>query len=114
MTAQPRLSHLVLAGDISVLRRLHGMLERGTIVERDEFKDMMRAAFHYSQLDYKLLADDLGYSSSAVYRWVEGGTAPHPGLWPRVIEWVMRAIEQKVDHLESEVVDSNGSELAPS
>jgi hypothetical protein len=61
---------LVSEGEISILRRLHGMLENKPIEERLQFSDLMNAAFKLCKLDYAALADELGYSPSAVYRWV--------------------------------------------
>ena len=82
--------------EISVLRQLHGMLENDPVKTREQFTDLMKAAFQYGKLDAKLLSDDLGYSASTVYRWIEGLSAPHKSLWPTIVEWTMRAMEKKV------------------
>jgi predicted DNA-binding transcriptional regulator AlpA len=82
--------------EVSILRRLHGMLEHRTIENREQFSDLMNAAFKQCSLEYVSLADDLGYSRSAVYRWVEGVTAPHKTLWPKIVTWIMKSIEIKI------------------
>ena len=83
-------------GEVSILRRLHGMLEHKAIENREQFSDLMNAAFKRCSLEYVSLADDLGYSRSAVYRWVEGVTAPHKTLWPKIVAWIMKSIEVKI------------------
>jgi len=87
---------MVTTSKLGVLSRLHGMLEFDQIDSRERFADLMRASFEQCELDPKALSDDLGYSFSAVYRWIEGKTAPHPSLWPRIVSWIMTVIERKI------------------
>jgi hypothetical protein len=82
-------------GEIAVLRRLHGILEKGAVENRDQFSDLMKAAFKNCRLEYIALADDLGYSAISVHRWIEGISAPHKSLWPLIIEWIMKEIEER-------------------
>ena len=96
MSGAGRFTKEMVAGEIRVLRRLHGMLENDPIETRGQFGDLMRAAFGLGRLDPRQLSDDLGYSISAVYRWVDGRTAPHSSLWPRIVIWVREAIEKRV------------------
>ena len=100
MSAALRFTGLMVSNEISVLRRLHGMLETGAVEDRAQFNDLMCAAFVHGKLDYKKLSNDLGYSGSSVHRWIDGKSAPHPSVWPQVIEWVMTAIDEKIDHYE--------------
>ena|ERR1041385_8852695 len=93
---------LVSEGELTVLRRLHGMLEGKPIEEREQFSDLMNAAFKWCSLEYAALADDLGYSPSSVYRWVEGTSAPHKSLWPSIVSWIMKAIEERVQTIQQE------------
>jgi len=86
-------------GEVSILRRLHGMLENKAIEDREQFSDLMNAAFKWCTLEYGLLANELGYSQSSVYRWVEGLTAPHKSLWPKIVTWIMKAIEAKIENI---------------
>lgn len=76
----------------NLLSRLHAMLEFDEIRSREQFADLMKVAFAQDRLDGRALSDDLGYSFSTVYRWIEGRTAPHPSLWPRITEWVSAGI----------------------
>lgn len=96
MSAAGPLTAMVKTTEIGILRRLHGMLEFDPIDSRERFGDMMKAAFDHCKLDARALSDDLGYTFSAVYRWIEGRTAPHPSLWPTVVAWVMRALEARI------------------
>jgi rhamnogalacturonyl hydrolase YesR len=93
----------MVRNEINALRRLHGMLEHDRVNSREEFRDMMTAAFMHGRLELRGLSDDLGFSFSAVFRWLEGKSAPHPSLWPRVVEWVMGALARKIKALELEV-----------
>ena len=91
---------MLVTSELGVLRRLHGMLEFDPINTRERFGDLMRAAFEHCKLDPRALADDLGYSLSAVYRWIDGRTAPHASLWPTIVGWIMHAIERKIASAE--------------
>jgi hypothetical protein len=104
--AQP-FTGMMLDSEISVLRRIHGMLEHDPIATRDEFADLMKAAFQRMRFDARKLADDLGYSISAVYRWIDGTSAPHPSVWPTIVRWIMRAIVSRIH--ESEKCDDFAS-----
>lgn len=104
--AQPFTS-MMLDSEISVLRRIHAMLEHDAVASRDEFADLMQAAFQRMRFDPRRLSDDLGYSISAVYRWIDGTSAPHPSLWPTVVQWIMTAIVTRIGEVE------NVEELAP-
>ena len=90
---------LMVKSEIKVLTQLHGILEREPIRDRSQFGDLMNAAFERGRLDARVLADELGYNISAVYRWIEGRSAPHKSLWPRIVQWITSAIEQRIaDH----------------
>ncbi len=102
MSARMPFTELMVSNEIHVLRCLHGMLENDPIESRAQFNDLMKAAFVYGKLDPKLLSDDLGYSASTVYRWIDGHSAPHPSLWPRISEWVKAAIESKIVAFEKQ------------
>lgn len=108
MSALRPYTHLMLSGELSILRCLHGMIENDAIETRDEFGDLMKAAFEHGRLDPRALADDLGYSISTVYRWIEARSAPHPSLWPRVVEWTLGALSAKIaDH---DLADANAAD----
>jgi predicted DNA-binding transcriptional regulator AlpA len=99
--AQP-FTAMVVTSELGVLRRLHGMLEFDPIDSRERFGDLMKAAFNHCDLDARALSDDLGYSFSAVYRWIEGRTAPHQSLWPTIVAWIMRALEARITAAEQQ------------
>ncbi len=44
-----------------------------------------------------MLSDELGYSYSTVHRWIDGRTAPHPSVWPRVTQWIADAIKSRIE-----------------
>jgi predicted DNA-binding transcriptional regulator AlpA len=98
---------LVQKDKLSTLRRLHGMLENKDIEDREQFSDLMNAAFNSCGLEYTKLSDDLGYSRSAVYRWTEGDSAPHKSLWPKIVTWIMDSIEIKIEEIESSLFSEN-------
>lgn len=106
---QPRNKKLftswMVSQEIHVLRHLHGMLENDRIARREDFTDLMVAAFHHGKLEPRALADDLAHSISAVYRWIEGSSAPHPSLWPTIVQWIMSAIKKRIDEIEECGVD---------
>lgn len=56
----------------------------------DDFLDLMTASFGEGRLSLRNLADDLGFGFSTVARWRGGRSAPHPSLWPRIEEWIIK------------------------
>jgi hypothetical protein len=81
------------------------MLESDRVSSREQFGDLMKAAFEHCHLDVRRMSDDLGFSGSTVYCWVEGRTAPHPSLWPLITDWVAKAIKSRIDAIaEAEAV----------
>ena len=96
MQVASRFTSMMVDSEVVVLRRLHGMLESDVVDTRDAFSDLMKAAFEHGRLDARALSDDLGYSFTTVYRWIEGRNAPHPSLWPCIIAWIMKAIDAKI------------------
>ncbi len=85
-----------------MMTRMHAMLEHDGVRDRDEFADMMEAAMQAGRLDPRALANDLGYSLSSVYRWVDGSSAPHPSTWPRVVDWVVAGLARRIGDLEAQ------------
>jgi hypothetical protein len=79
------------------------MLEHDGINTREEFRDMMTAAFECGGLELRNLSDGLGFSFSTVFRWQEGRSAPHQSLWPRIVEWVMSALTHKIHEAEKKL-----------
>lgn len=112
MTSTRPLTALMLSNEINALRRLHGMLEHDQVNSRAEFGDMMIAAFTHGRLELRELSDDLGFSFSTVFRWIEGRSAPHPSLWPRIIEWVMAALDRKIQAAERQMQEISEPEFA--
>ncbi|MGA9580690.1 MAG: hypothetical protein WBR13_01815 [Allosphingosinicella sp.] len=93
--------------ELNLLSRLHSMLESDQIGSRDQFGDLMKAAFEHCRLDPRALSDDMGYSFSTIYRWIDGRTAPHPSLWPRITAWIVDAIKARIDTArQSELVEA--------
>jgi transcriptional regulator with XRE-family HTH domain len=93
----------MMDSEISSLRRLHGMLESDGVKTRDQFQDMMTAAFGHGGLELRSLADELGYSFSTVFRWHEGRSAPHPSLWPRIVACILAALKVRIEELEQDL-----------
>ena len=88
---------MAVDSELNLLCRLHAMLESDAIVSRAQFGDLMKVAFDHCRLDARKLSDELGYSFSTVYRWIEGRTAPHPSLWPRITGWIADALKARID-----------------
>ena len=103
MSVARPLTGLMVKTEVNALRRLHGMLEHDGVRTREQFRDMMVAAFTHGRLELRELADDLGYSFSTVFRWLEGRSAPHASLWPRIVMWVMEALNRKIAAIEREM-----------
>lgn len=99
------LTDLMVRTEINALRRLHGMLEHDGIKSREQFRDMMSAAFAHGGLELRALSNDIGFSFSAVFRWQEGQSAPHPSLWPKVVSWVLDALSARIVSREAELPD---------
>ncbi len=106
MASTHRFTELMVESEIHALNCLYGMLEADGVRSRDEFRDMMSAAFQRGGLDIRSLADDLGFSFSTVFRWKEGVSAPHPSLWPRVTAWVMAQLVLRRQQLEAVNADA--------
>lgn len=98
---------IAVENERTLLSRLHAMLESDPVGSRDQFADLMKAAFAHCRLDARALSDDLGYNYSTVHRWIDGRTAPHPSLWPRISDWVARALKARVDaSVELDIVEA--------
>lgn len=110
MTARP-LTDLMLRQKIGALRRLHGMLEHDGVKNREEFRDMMTAAFECGGLELRALSDQLGFSFSTVFRWQEGRSTPHASLWPRIVAWVMSALEGRIEEAEQRLAQQSVDEF---
>jgi hypothetical protein len=87
--------------ELHLLRQLHAMLAPASLSSRGQFTDLMRAAFQHARLDARALSDDLSYSFSTVHRWIDGRTAPHPSLWPRIAEWISAALASRIAAVEA-------------
>lgn len=97
MSASRPFSSLAVSSEIILLRRLHGVLAFDPIETKEQFGDLMQTAFDHRRLEPRRLADGLGFSVSTVYRWIEGRTAPHPSLWPTIVNWIKKAIEERLN-----------------
>ena len=96
----------MVSNEVNGLICLHGMLVDDQITTREEFSNLVSAAFEHGQMNPRELADDLGFSASTVYRWVEGVSAPHPSLWPTVVTWILEGINRRISTLQdSNVID---------
>lgn len=101
----------VTFSEVKTLRLLHGILENSQPTNKTEFADLMKAAFENKRLDPRVMADDLGYSISSIYRWIEGKSAPHSCMWPKISEWVLDAFSIKIEMLE-QTCNGNGDRVA--
>jgi len=89
----PPLTRSMHDARMTMLDRLSRSLKANPVSNRDEFTDMMMAAFREGGLDVRDLAGDMGYSMSTCYRWVEGRTSPHASQWPLITTWVVGRID---------------------
>jgi hypothetical protein len=89
----PPLTRSMRDARMAALRTLSSSLRTAPPSERDGFTDMMTAAFREGGLDVRNLADDMGYSISSPYRWIEGRSWPHPSQWRLVTDWVVGRID---------------------
>ena len=107
MTGFRPFTALAVDSELNLLVRLHSMLEFDQVADREQFTDLMKAAFEHCRLDPRALSDKLGYSFSTVYRWIEGRTAPHPSLWPVITKWIADSIKARIDAVRArEVVEA--------
>lgn len=81
----------------TALRDLRQAIESRPPESREDFGDMMQAAFREGGLDPRNMSDDMGYSFSSVYRWVDQRSAPHPSAWPTVASWITKRIGLMLD-----------------
>lgn len=101
MSHERPFTSLVRSTEASLLRRIHARIESGGVATREQFGDLMVAAFQDGRLSPRQLALDFGYSLSAVYRWIDQSTAPHRSQWPLVAEWVKVQLAEKAKCLEA-------------
>ena len=94
-----RFTAVAVDSEVVLLSRLHSMLGSDALTSREQFTDMMKAAFLHCRLDARALSDDMGYNFSTVHRWIDGRTAPHPSLWPRITDWIKSALKGRIDTL---------------
>jgi hypothetical protein len=104
MSGSHSFTSLMVEKKAEQLECLHGVLENKKIVSREQFTDLMQAAFQVASLDPNGLANDLGYSSSTVYRWIEGVSAPHKSLWDKVVSWILSTIETRLEEYNRSAV----------
>jgi hypothetical protein len=102
MTHARLFTRMMLSSDISVMTRMHDMLEHDGVEDRAAFSDMMAAAIKHGGLDPRALANDLGYSLSSVYRWIDGTSMPHPSGWSKVVDWVVTALATRIEELHDQ------------
>jgi predicted DNA-binding transcriptional regulator AlpA len=100
MSSSQPFTTLAISGRMSVLRGIVSLLKEKPIDSREDFSDMMKAVFGYCIFDFRPLSDDLGFSMSSVYRWIDGKTAPHPAVWPTIVAWVVAMLERQIEESE--------------
>ncbi len=96
VAAFPPLTRSMHDARMASLRSLSEALRTSPPSSREAFGDMMTAAFREGGLDVRNLADDMGYSISSTYRWIEGRSSPHPSQWRIVTQWVLGRIDEIV------------------
>lgn len=90
---------MAVQSQVDLLTQIRSALDAAPLSSRDQFTDLMKAAFLHCRLDARALSDDMGYNFSTVHRWIDGRTAPHPSLWPRINDWIKSALEARIDTL---------------
>jgi hypothetical protein len=83
MTATLRFTSQVRHDKAKTLRCLHGMLEHDGVTSREQFSDLMKAAFVQISLTPTEIADDLGYSLSS-----------------QIVSWIMATIETRLSEMD--------------
>ena len=94
-------TNVVEKHQLTTLRCLHGMLTKDPIQTRDQFSNLMKATLGSGFFEPRDISNDLGFSASTVYRWAENKSAPHPCVWPLVQGWLLKAILNKIEAVET-------------
>ncbi len=88
-----------VAEKISLLRRLHGMLEFDPLETEEEFSKMMKTIFNECGVDKNCLLATKGFDAAAVDGWLTGHL-PHKAFWPFIAEAVMKAVNSQINDYE--------------
>lgn len=95
-------TRVMLQGRVSALQSLSTVIAEREISSNADFIDFLNAVFdHTTGIKKVQLADDLGFSMTSVYRWAQGRRLPRTIVWPTIIAWSQRAIEQKVNETQA-------------
>lgn len=82
----------------SMLRQLDAILASHVIETRDQFTEIMQAAFGPCGLSIKRFAGDMRVSQSTAHRWVSGVSAPHhERVWNDAADWLRTEIQRQCD-----------------
>lgn len=90
----------IASSEVRRLRLLSGLIQSHPVKSREQFLDLVNAIFGVGILDPKAFANDMGYSISSVYRWIDGASAPHQSIWSKVEAWILDAIRARIESLE--------------
>ena len=83
------------------IERILGLLEVQGVNSREQLLDLVRVAMNDVGIEPARMADDLGYNVSSIYRWMQGESAPHRGLWPVITDWIARSLRVRLESLRA-------------
>lgn len=92
----------------SMMMQLDSILETSAILSRDDFTEIMKAAFDVCNLNVTRFAADMRVSPSTAHRWISGASAPpHSAVWEKSSDWIRGAIRDELVKLRSTKVPQN-------
>lgn len=89
---------------VAMLMQLDAVLASHEIKTRDQFTQVMQAAFGPCRLSMKRFAGHMRVSQSTAHRWVAGVSAPHhESVWAGAAEWIRQEIQREINSNHSSV-----------
>jgi len=89
---------LVWKARTSMLMQFDAVLASHVIETRDQFTEILQAAFGHCGLSIKRFAGDMRVSQSTAHRWISGVSAPqHERMWNDAADWIRAEIQRQCD-----------------
>jgi ribosome-binding protein aMBF1 (putative translation factor) len=81
---------------LSVLRRLHGMLTNQAIEVPEQFGDVIQALINKAGISVQTLANALECSELMIQLWVQDRKLPGKDVWPDLTDSVVELIDREL------------------
>ncbi|WP_375230030.1 hypothetical protein [Roseobacter sp. S98] len=92
----------------SMMMQLDSILETSAVLSREEFTDIMQAAFDGCNLNVSRFAADMKVSPSTAHRWIAGASAPpHNAVWDKAADWIRGSLREELAKIRGDEAPAN-------